>query len=355
MRVARESENYVRGNRAAEAPGDRPRAHEVEEGSPGSPQRAKVEAARAAVKKVMGELTKIIGQRKDIEIELQDLEEDKAYYADKVTEIQESVSNGTYRDAQNFEAALATLAKRIEKAEFDSNALVGQLETVERAEKNAARSRTPSSRPRRRPRRIRSRRTWSPFESTFPSSPRSARELSLSTSAQNLAAYDTACKRFGGIAVETLVGNRPSVCRVALQPSSYTDIRRSNAEVTTCPYCKRMLVISKEDTIMTEGKSSRSRKVALFVTGGIASYKACEILRGLQKNGCDVRVAMTEAAHETRWPQDIRSPHRSRGLSRRIREFLSHSAHRAGRVGGYRPRRPGNRQRHGEDGLWHRR
>ena len=50
-----------------------------------------------------------------------------------------------------------------------------------------------------------------------------------------------------GIAVEPLVGNRPSVCRVALQPSSYTDIRRSNAEVTTCPYCKRMLVISKEE------------------------------------------------------------------------------------------------------------
>ena len=63
-------------------------------------------------------------------------------------------------------------------------------------------------------------------------------------SAQNLAAYDAACKRFGGIAVETLVGNRPSVCRVALQPSSYTDIRRSNAEVTTCPYCKR---VSKEE------------------------------------------------------------------------------------------------------------
>lgn len=49
---------------------------------------------------------------------------------------------------------------------------------------------------------------------------------------------------------------------------------------------------------MIEGESSRSRKVALFVTGGIASYKACEILRGLQKNGCDVRVAITEAATE---------------------------------------------------------
>ena len=54
---------------------------------------------------------------------------------------------------------------------------------------------------------------------------------------------------------------------------------------------------------MTEGEGSRSRKVALFVTGGIASYKACEILRGLQKNGCDVRVAMTEAATELVGPK----------------------------------------------------
>lgn len=34
--------------------------------------------------------------------------------------------------------------------------------------------------------------------------------------------------------------------------------------------------------------------VALFVSGGIAAYKACEVLRGLQKAGHQVRVAMTE-------------------------------------------------------------
>lgn len=36
--------------------------------------------------------------------------------------------------------------------------------------------------------------------------------------------------------------------------------------------------------------------VALFVSGGIAAYKACEVLRELQKQGCDVRVAMTHSA-----------------------------------------------------------
>ncbi len=34
----------------------------------------------------------------------------------------------------------------------------------------------------------------------------------------------------------------------------------------------------------------------LIVTGGIAAYKSCLILRGLQEAGCSVQVAMTEAA-----------------------------------------------------------
>ena len=39
-------------------------------------------------------------------------------------------------------------------------------------------------------------------------------------------------------------------------------------------------------------------KILLGVTGCIAAYKSCEILRGLQKAGCDVRVVMTENASE---------------------------------------------------------
>lgn len=36
--------------------------------------------------------------------------------------------------------------------------------------------------------------------------------------------------------------------------------------------------------------------VTLVVCGGIAAYKACEAMRGLQRAGCDVRVAMTPDA-----------------------------------------------------------
>ena len=41
---------------------------------------------------------------------------------------------------------------------------------------------------------------------------------------------------------------------------------------------------------------SDARKVLLAVPGGIAAYKACEVLRGLQKAGCDVRVVMSADA-----------------------------------------------------------
>jgi len=50
-----------------------------------------------------------------------------------------------------------------------------------------------------------------------------------------------------------------------------------------------------------------NKKVALAVSGGIAAYKAVEILRGLQKAGCTVRVAMTRRACEFVQPLTFRA------------------------------------------------
>lgn len=44
--------------------------------------------------------------------------------------------------------------------------------------------------------------------------------------------------------------------------------------------------------------SFTGKKVALGISGGIAAYKAVEVLRGLQRAGCTVRVAMTKRACE---------------------------------------------------------
>lgn len=48
-------------------------------------------------------------------------------------------------------------------------------------------------------------------------------------------------------------------------------------------------------------------RVALGVTGGIAAYKAIEVLRGLQRAGCQVRVAMTRHACEFVQPLTFRA------------------------------------------------
>ncbi len=49
------------------------------------------------------------------------------------------------------------------------------------------------------------------------------------------------------------------------------------------------------------------KNVALGVCGGIAAYKAVEVLRGLQKAGCNVRVAMTKRACEFVQPLTFRA------------------------------------------------
>ena len=49
------------------------------------------------------------------------------------------------------------------------------------------------------------------------------------------------------------------------------------------------------------------RRIALGISGGIAAYKAAEILRGLQRAGCAVRVAMTARACEFITPLTFRA------------------------------------------------
>lgn len=52
---------------------------------------------------------------------------------------------------------------------------------------------------------------------------------------------------------------------------------------------------------------TKNPQIGLGVSGGIAAYKAVEILRGLQKAGCTVRVAMTKRACEFVTPLTFRA------------------------------------------------
>lgn len=49
------------------------------------------------------------------------------------------------------------------------------------------------------------------------------------------------------------------------------------------------------------------KRIALGITGGIAAYKSIEVLRGFQRTGCEVRVAMTRHACEFVQPLTFRA------------------------------------------------
>jgi phosphopantothenoylcysteine decarboxylase/phosphopantothenate--cysteine ligase len=65
-----------------------------------------------------------------------------------------------------------------------------------------------------------------------------------------------------------------------------------------------------EDRLMADDSREREQtgqRVALGISGGIAAYKAAEILRGLQRAGCVVRVGMTRRACEFITPLTFRA------------------------------------------------
>lgn len=210
------------------------------------PQRAKVSAAQAAKKQVQAKLNKIVGERKDLETDLNDLEVHKKFLENKVSEVQ-GLENTDFRSTKDIEYSLSSLAKKLEKNKFDSDAVTERLEKVESAENNARAllNRLDNEEQEQ----IASfKQALAQLKARIEDLGAERKEVVGSLSKETLSTYEVAAKRFSGLAVEKLEGNCPSICRVKLQTSSYTDIRNSKADICTCPYCKRMLVVSSDSS-----------------------------------------------------------------------------------------------------------
>ena len=81
---------------------------------------------------------------------------------------------------------------------------------------------------------------------------------------------------------------------------------------------------------MSSEAAKPQKTVLLGVTGGIAAYKSCEIVRGLQKAGVRVKVCMTEHATHFVDPVTFRSLTPREGGGRPVRRpYRSHSSHLA--------------------------
>ena len=210
------------------------------------PELKELARKRASHKKLTGELAQILGTRKDLEIELQDLAQEQADLEDAVGNVQSFMAGVTeYRQVQDFQERLATIGKNLDKVAY---ARAGKRRELDAALEREQALRSYVER----------------FESSIRADAQRAREVAEGVMAEieqaksererlehrldrdALALYQTASTEFNGLGVERLSGSVPSVCRTSLTESSLFDLRHGD-RVTRCPYCHRILVLEDDD------------------------------------------------------------------------------------------------------------
>ena len=213
------------------------------------PERAKLAQAKEARKKISKELTKLTGVLKDLEMDISDNRAEHAAAEQSVKTAQAKVEEkkDDYRALRDFELQLSNLAKRLEKLDFDQGGLVekrdetrsqidklqeldSKLEAQEKSLLASAKGQLES------------------FQAQKGELVSERADIAPLLGEALLARYEKARVRFQGRAVEVLDGNRPTSCRVALQPASIADLRRREP-ITECPYCRRILVLGDPEEL----------------------------------------------------------------------------------------------------------
>ena len=206
------------------------------------PQQKKLAAIAAAEKKLAGNLKTILGQRKDAEIDLEDNEAAHAKAVARKDEVQAEAYDRSqdFRGVRDLEAHLTALAKQIEKLEFKHGELEANLERLLKAEQNAN-----DLAQKLKEERAAQQQSYEQASSDLMARVRvlaGERRAALTDISEDVQRrYESASKRFGGLAVERLRGNVPTTCRVKLQQGIFGELMRGPL-ITECPYCHRMLV-----------------------------------------------------------------------------------------------------------------
>ena len=216
------------------------------------PQQKKMQAIARARRKVQSEQTKIFAQRKDLETFVAENQEDLEHYRARTEEVKAEVASGSpgYRQIQDYEAHLTGLAKKVEARAHPAQ-LDEDLEKAKRAESNA--KLTLERLDEEEAAQKKSFETDSAqIRSKIVQLDAERKSLAAQISAKHLGDYEAARKRFKGLAVEKLVGNVPSVCRVKLQPASFHELTHGD-DVAECPYCHRILIVD-DPYVEGEGK-----------------------------------------------------------------------------------------------------
>lgn len=206
------------------------------------PEQERLAKIADAKKRISAQLSRVLGERKDVEMEIEELEERHTMLENKVAEVRSTADERVrnYRQVNDLEAQLTSLAKKIEKCEFELGPLMDRLEALKASENHGIELATALDAQEEAQR-----------EQFRESTVQMREEVQTLLSERNqlvgeldenlMYRYDKARKRFSGLAVESLKGNVPTICRVKLQPGAYQELMRGPV-ISECPYCHRILV-----------------------------------------------------------------------------------------------------------------
>ncbi len=209
------------------------------------PEIADLARRRKLYIKLKGDVTKLFAQRKDVEIDLKELDSREQALHDGIEKARREVDMDDYRQVQQLEITLSDFAKKLDRVEFERAEAHQKLDTIQADEatlaenltkvENAVVALTKQARTH-----------AADIQDAIDKNERKRSVLLESLDPSLAKAYEDASKRFGHLAVEKLEGNVPSICRMSLQSSTMSDLRHAD-EVTECPYCHRLMVILPEE------------------------------------------------------------------------------------------------------------
>ncbi len=209
------------------------------------PEIAELARKRKTYLKLKSNSTKLLAQRKDIESDLEELQNEAQTNNEGVETARRNTDMSDYKQVQQLEIDLSTIAKKLDKIEFDRKEKQALLDKVLVAEdelktrKQQMEDEIVSD--------TKATRTHAAEIQKEIDAAQAKRTHLLESLPSNLCtSYEQAAKKFQGLAIEQLNGNIPSVCRTSLQASSMADLKHAD-EICECPYCHRLLIISSDE------------------------------------------------------------------------------------------------------------
>lgn len=205
------------------------------------PELKELARKRAAYQKLKSEEARLLGVRKDLEAEIEDLVAEQKATEDEVTITQEDAQRlKDYREVQALEVELSDLAKKLDKIAFSLNdkhralAEARERETkVSQYTQKFEESLVAEAQA--------TKEAVTEVQERVASARREREACAANIDQELLQRYTASVRAHHGIGVEVLHGDTPSVCRMKLTEASLEDLAREG-DIATCPYCGRLLL-----------------------------------------------------------------------------------------------------------------